>query len=65
MNDIQKRFVEKATSSEILDVVELLDKASNSGKLVEVVYTAMETIKSNNFITIPLALQIACEDWDI
>jgi hypothetical protein len=65
MNDIQKRFVEKATSSEILDVVEVLDKASNSGKLVEVVYTAMETIKSNNFITIPLALQIACEDWDI
>ncbi|MAR20595.1 MAG: hypothetical protein CMD25_00810 [Flavobacteriales bacterium] len=65
MNDIQKRFVEKATSSEILNVVELLDKASNSGKLVEVVYTAMETIKSNNFITIPLALQIACEDWDI
>jgi|TARA_R100000482_G_scaffold124625_1_gene78124 predicted lipoprotein len=65
MNDIQKRFVEKATSSEILDVVESLDKASNSGKLVEVVYTAMETIKSNNFITIPLALQIACEDWDI
>lgn len=65
MNDIQKRFVEKSTSSEILDVVELLDKASNSGKLVEVVYTAMETIKSNNFITIPLALQIACEDWDI
>ena len=65
MNDIQKRFVKKATSSEILNVVELLDKASNSGKLVEVVYTAMETIKSNNFITIPLALQIACEDWDI
>jgi hypothetical protein len=65
MNKIQENFLEKATSPEILSVVEILDKASNSGKLVEVVYTAMETIKSNNFITIPLALQIACEDWDI
>ena len=43
MNDIQKRFVEKATSSEILDVVESLDKASNSGKLVDVVDRDWET----------------------
>tara|TARA_R100001015_G_C4514089_1_gene84934 strand:- start:311 stop:508 length:198 start_codon:yes stop_codon:yes gene_type:complete len=65
MNKIQENFLEKATSPEILSVVEILDKASNSGRLTEVVYTAMEIIKMNNQLSILLALQIACEDWSI
>jgi|MDSV01.1.fsa_nt_gb 3-deoxy-D-arabino-heptulosonate 7-phosphate (DAHP) synthase class II len=65
MNKIQENFLEKATSPEILSVVEILDKASNSGRLTEVVYTAMEIIKINNQLSILLALQIACEDWSI
>ena len=65
MNKIQENFLEKATSPEILSVVEILDKASNSGRLTEVVYTAMEIIKMNNQLSILLVLQIACEDWSI
>ena len=65
MNKIQENFLEKATSPEILSVVDILDKASNSGRLTEVVYTAMEIIKMNNQLSILLALQIACEDWSI
>ena len=65
MNKIQENFLEKATSPEILSVVEILDKASNSGRLTEVVYTAMEIIKMNSQLSILLALQIACEDWSI
>tara|TARA_R100001163_G_C5039534_1_gene177988 strand:+ start:346 stop:543 length:198 start_codon:yes stop_codon:yes gene_type:complete len=65
MNKIQENFLKKATSPEILSVVEILDKASNSGRLTEVVYTAMEIIKMNNQLSILLALQIACEDWSI
>ena len=65
MNKIQENFLEKATSPEILSVVEILDKASNSGRLTEVVYTAMEIIKMNSQLSILLALQIACEDCSI
>tara|TARA_R100000908_G_C3704415_1_gene113570 strand:- start:96 stop:293 length:198 start_codon:yes stop_codon:yes gene_type:complete len=65
MNEIQKRFLEKATSSEILDFTACLDQASRAGKTVEVVYSALETINSIPSISPLLAMQIACGDWDV
>lgn len=65
MNKVQENFLKKATSPEMLDIVEILDKASSGGRLTEVIYTAMEIIKTNNHISILLALQISCEDWNI
>ena len=65
MNEIQKRFLEKATSSEILDFTACLDQASRAGKTVEVVCSALETINSIPSISPLLAMQIACGDWDV
>tara|TARA_R100000541_G_scaffold38686_2_gene46541 strand:+ start:625 stop:822 length:198 start_codon:yes stop_codon:yes gene_type:complete len=65
MNDIQKHFIDKATSSEILKIVDCLDQASRAGKTVEVVYTALQTIKQSPNMSSLLAMQIACEDWDV
>ena len=41
MNIVQKRFLEKATSEEILDFAACLDQASRAGKTVEVVYLSL------------------------
>ena len=65
MNQIQKQFLEKATSNEILDFAACLDQASRAGKTFEVVYSALKTINSTPNISPLLAIQIACEDWDV
>mgnify|MGYP003625196742 FL=1 len=65
MNSVKKHFIDKATSSEVLKIVNCLDQASRAGLTVEVVYTALQTIKQSPSISPLLAMQIAVEDWDI
>ena len=65
MNPIKKHFLDKATSSEVLEIINCLDQASRAGLTVEVVYTALQTIKQSPSISPLLAMQIAIEDWDI
>tara|TARA_R110000744_G_scaffold39196_1_gene89348 strand:- start:126 stop:323 length:198 start_codon:yes stop_codon:yes gene_type:complete len=64
MNNIKNEFLAKATSNEILDIVELIDNVSNAGLLTEVIYTALNLMKSSKNLSPLLCLQIAAEDWD-
>jgi hypothetical protein len=65
MNPVKKKFLEKSTSEEMLDIVECITRAENHGLLVEVVYTALKEMKEYPKSSPLLALQIATEDWDI
>ena len=65
MNPVKKKFLEKSTSEEMLDIVECITRAENHGLLVEVVYTALKEMKEYHKSSPLLALQIATEDWDI
>ena len=65
MNPVKKKFLEKSTSEEMLDMVECITRAENHGLLVEVVYTALKEMKEYPKSSPLLALQIATEDWDI
>ena len=65
MNPVKKKFLEKSTSEEMLDMVECITRAESHGLLVEVVYTALKEMKEYPKSSPLLALQIATEDWDI
>ena len=65
MNPVKEHFLEKAKSTEILDIVECITRAEDHGLLVEVIYTALKEMKDFPKSTPLLALQIAVEDWDI
>ena len=65
MNPVKEHFLEKAKSTEMLDIVECITRAEDHGLLVEVIYTALKEIKEYSRISPLLALQIALEDWDI
>jgi len=65
MNPVKKKFLEKSTSEEMLDIVECITRAESHGLLVEVVYTALKEMKEYPKSSPLLALQIATEDWDI
>ena len=64
MNKIKEQFIEKASSEEMLDIVECLNKAEQSNLLIEVVYTALKEMKSNPKSSPLLCLQIALDSWD-
>lgn len=49
----------------LLEELLLLQKASRSGLLVEVVHTALESMQENSSTTPLLALQIGCYEWDV
>ena len=64
MNQIKEQFLGKATSEEILDIVELINSAERAGLLIEVIYTALEEMKLHPQSSPLLCLQIALDDWD-
>jgi hypothetical protein len=64
MNTIKEKFLEKSISSEILEVAQCIENAERVGLLVEVIYTALDEMKSNPQSSILLCLQIALNDWD-
>ena len=65
MNPVKEHFLEKAKSTEMLDIVECITLAEGQGLLVEVIYTALKEMKDFPKSSPLLALQIATEDWDI
>ena len=65
MNPVKEHFLEKAKSTEMLDIVECITRAEDHGLLVEVIYTALKEIKLYPKSSPLLALQIAMENWDI
>ena len=64
MNPVKKKFLEKSTSEEMLDIVECITRAESHGLLVEVVYTALKEMKEYPKSSPLLTLQIALKDWD-
>ena len=62
MNPVKKKFLEKSTSEEMLEIVECITQAESHGLLVEVVYTALKEMKEYPKSSPLLALQIALED---
>ena len=64
MNKIKEQIIEKIKSEEILGIVECIDKAERASALIEVVYTALEEMKSNPSSSPLLCLQIALDSWD-
>tara|TARA_R110001592_G_scaffold280361_1_gene547747 strand:- start:10006 stop:10203 length:198 start_codon:yes stop_codon:yes gene_type:complete len=64
MNKIRKDFLNKIGSEEIIEINSILDKVNEFGLTVEVIYTALNEIKSNPNTTPLLAIQIAANDWD-
>ena len=47
MNKIKEQFIEKASSNEMLDIVECIGKAEEANLLIEVVYTALKEMSSH------------------
>tara|TARA_R110000744_G_scaffold134372_1_gene243352 strand:- start:124 stop:324 length:201 start_codon:yes stop_codon:yes gene_type:complete len=65
MTPIRKEFLEKIREGEMLEIVQLLSEVERFGLTTEVVYTALEEMKSNPNTSILLSLQIAAKDWDV
>ena len=65
MNPVKKKFLEKSTSEEMLDIVECITRAESHGLLVEVVYTALKEMKEFPNSSPLLCMQVALEDWDV
>jgi len=64
LNKIRRDFLDICTSDEVIEIDSLLDRVKSFGLTVEVVYSALNEIKSNPNTTPLLALQIAAKDWD-
>jgi hypothetical protein len=65
MNPVREHFLEKAKSTEMLDIVECITRAEDQGVLVEIIYTALKEMKDFPISSPLLALQIAAHEWDI
>lgn len=65
--DEKKETVSKLTTYDkiSLEEVSLLDRASKAGLLVEVVTEALCEVRNHPNTSNLLALQIACNDWDV
>tara|TARA_B100000780_G_scaffold263786_1_gene217941 strand:- start:889 stop:1101 length:213 start_codon:yes stop_codon:yes gene_type:complete len=64
MNKIRKDFLKICDSDEIIEIDSIINRVNSFGLIVEVVFTALEEIKSNPNTSPLLALQIAAKDWD-
>ncbi len=65
MNPVKKEFLEKMSQEEMIKVNELWTSVERHGLVIEVIYTALEEMKSNPTSAPLLCLQIAAEDWDV
>ena len=60
----KKDFLEKLNTEEMIKFNELWIRIERHGLVIEVIYTALEEMKSNPESSPLLCLQIAAEDWD-
>ena len=65
MDPVKKEFLEKMSQEEMIKVNELWTSVERHGLVIEVIYTALEEMKSNPTSSPLLCLQIASEDWDV
>jgi len=60
----KKEFLEKMSLEEMVKFNDLWTNVEKHGLVVEVIYTALEEMKSNPSSSPLLCLQIAANDWD-
>ncbi len=60
----KKDFLEKMSLEEMIKFNDLWTNVEKCGLEVEVIYTALEEMKSNPSSSPLLCLQIAANDWD-
>jgi uncharacterized membrane protein YjjP (DUF1212 family) len=60
----KKDFLEKMNLEEMVKFNDLWTSVEKHGLVVEVIYTALEEMKSNPSSSSLLCLQIAANDWD-
>ncbi len=60
----KKDFISKLNQEEMIKFNELWTSVERHGLVIEVIYTALEEMKSNPTSSPLLCLQIAAEDWD-
>tara|TARA_B110000444_G_scaffold257000_1_gene294562 strand:+ start:330 stop:527 length:198 start_codon:yes stop_codon:yes gene_type:complete len=65
MNKIKEDYLTKVEEGEILEIVQLFDKAEKAGLTIEVVYSALNNMKDFPNSSPLLCMQIALEDWDV
>lgn len=65
MNEIKRDYLAKVEEGEILEIVQLFDRAERVGLTIEVIYSALNNMKEFPESTPLLCMQIALEDWDV
>ena len=64
MNPIKEEFIENSPSNEMIEMAQIIAKVERFGLMVEVMYTALNSMKESPSSSPLLCLQIAAEDWD-
>ena len=65
MDKIREEFLEKMNVDTVVEFNDLWTSVEKTGLVMEVIFTALEEIKSNPQSSPLLCLQIAANDWDI
>ena len=63
-NPIKEKFIENSPSNEMMEMAQIIAKVERFGLMVEVMYTALNSMKESPSSSPLLCLQIAAEDWD-
>ena len=61
---IKEEFIENSPSNEMMEMAQIIAKVERFGLMVEVMYTALNSMKESPSSSPLLCLQIAAEDWD-
>ena len=65
MDKIREEFLEKMNVDTVVEFNDLWTSVEKTGLVMEVIFTALEEMKSNPQSSPLLCLQIAANDWDV
>ena len=65
MDKIREEFLEKMNINAVVEFNDLWTNVEKTGLVMEVIFTALEEMKSNPQSSPLLCLQIAANDWDV
>ena len=65
MDKIREEFLEKMNIDAVVEFNDLWTSIEKTGLVMEVIFTALEEMKSNPQSSPLLCLQIAANDWDV
>ena len=65
MNKVKENYLAKVEEGEILEIVQLFNKAEKVGLTIEVIHSALNNMKEFPESSPLLCMQIALEDWDV